>query len=147
MLCLQITAWDRFFQASLQPKIEPKIAIITVDESDIQKIGKYPLSDKVLADALTNLKSYQPSMIGLALYRDLRVEPGHQELVKLFKNTPNLIGIEKVVDSQVAPSKVLEKLDRIGFDDQILDEDGKVRRALLSYQFLRNELKFSFAAK
>ncbi|MEL7245508.1 MAG: CHASE2 domain-containing protein [Cyanobacteria bacterium J06573_2] len=144
---MELTAWDRFFQASLQPKIEPKIAIITVDESDIQKIGKYPLSDKVLAAALTNLKYYKPRMIGLALYRDLPVEPGHQELVELFKTTPNLIGIEKIVDSQVAPSEVLEKLDRVGFDDQILDEDGKVRRALLSYQFSRDELKFSFAAK
>ena len=150
---MELTAWDRFFQASLQPKIEPKIAIITVDESDIQKFDKYPLSDEVLAAALTNLKYYKPRMIGLALYRDLPVEPGHQELVKLFKNTPNLIGIEKVVDSQVAPSKVLEKLDRIGFDDQILDEDGKVRRALLSYECSitdecsTDELKFSFAVK
>ncbi|MBV6627282.1 MAG: CHASE2 domain-containing protein [Rivularia sp. (in: Bacteria)] len=144
---MELTVWDRFFQASLQPIIEPKIAIITVDEEDIQKIGKYPLSDKVLAAALTNLKSYKPRMIGLALYRDLPVEPGHQQLVELFQTTPNLIGIEKIVDSQVAPSKVLEKLDRVGFDDQILDEDGKVRRALLSYQFSRDKLKFSFAAK
>ncbi|MEM7712179.1 MAG: CHASE2 domain-containing protein [Cyanobacteria bacterium P01_A01_bin.68] len=144
---MELTAWDRFFQASLQPIIEPKIVIITVDESDIQKFDKYPLSDEVLAAALTNLKSYNPSMIGLALYRDLPVEPGHQELVKLFKNTPNLIGIEKVVDSKVAPSKVLEKLDRIGFDDQILDEDGKVRRAFISYKLSGGELKFSFAAK
>ncbi len=144
---MELTIWDRFFQANLQATIEPKIAIITVDESDIQTIGKYPLSDKVLAAALRNLKSYKPRMIGLALYRDLPVEPGHEELVELFKTTSNLIGIEKIVDSQVAPSKVLEKLDRVGFDDQILDEDGKVRRALLSYQLIKDKYKFSFAVK
>ena len=144
---MELTAWDRFFQASLQSKIEPKVVIITVDESDIKTLNKYPLSDKVLANALNNLKSYNPRMIGLALYRDLPVEPGHQELVELFKTTPNLIGIEKVVDSQVAPSKVLEDLNQVGFDDQILDEDGKVRRALLSYQLIKDKYKFSFAVK
>ena len=146
---MELTIWDRFFQASLQPTIEPKIVIVTVNEADIRKIGEYPLSDKVLANALKNLKSYKPRMIGLALYRDLAVEPGHEELVELFKTTPNLIGTEKVVDSQVAPSQVLAKLNQVGFGDQILDKDGKVRRALLSYPSPKgkDEFKFSFAVK
>jgi CHASE2 domain-containing sensor protein len=144
---MELTAWDRFFQANLQDKVEPRISIVTVDESDIQRIEKYPISDKILASALKNLKSHQPRMIGLDIYRDLPVEPGHQELVELFKTTPNLIGIEKIVDSQVEPSRVLAQLNQVGFDDQILDEDGKVRRALLSYELSKDEFKFSFAVK
>jgi adenylate cyclase len=37
----------------------------------------------------------QPRAIGLDIYRDLPVEPGHEKLVQVFKSTPNLIGNSK----------------------------------------------------
>jgi CHASE2 domain-containing sensor protein len=129
---MEWTMLDHFFQARPPADIDPRIVIITIDESDIQQIGQFPLPDRVLVQALQTLKGYKPRAIGLDLYRDLPVEPGYQELVELFKTTPNLIGIEKVVGSQVAPPPVLAKLNQVGLSDQVLDGDGKVRRALLS---------------
>ena len=129
---MEWTMLDRFFQARPPADIDPRIAIITIDESDIQQIGQFPLPDRVLVQALQTLKRYKPRAIGLDLYRDLPVEPAHQELVELFKTTPNLMGIEKVVGSEVAPPPVLAKLNQVGLSDQVLDGDGKVRRALLS---------------
>jgi CHASE2 domain-containing sensor protein len=123
---------DSFFQARPVAAIDSRIAMITIDEPDLRQIGKFPIPDGVLAQAIGNLKSYQPRVIGLDLYRDLPVEPGHQELVEQFKANPNLIGIEKVVGSQVAPPPTLAELGRVGLADQVLDGDGKVRRALLS---------------
>ncbi|KYC42639.1 molecular chaperone TorD [Scytonema hofmannii PCC 7110] len=138
---------DNFFQARSPAAIDPRIAIIAIDESDIKKVGHYPISDRILAQALQTLKSYKPRAIGLDLYRDLPVEPGHQELVELYKTTPNLIGVEKVVGSKVAPPTVLSKLGQVGMADQVLDGDGKVRRALLSVRSQEFELRFNLGLR
>ena len=124
--------FDSFLQQRPQAGIDSRIVVITIDEPDLQKIGQYPIPDNILVKALNKLKTYQPKLIGLDLYRDLPVEPGHQELVELFKATPNLIGVDKVVGTKVAPPRVLAQLSQVGFSDQVLDGDGKVRRALLT---------------
>ncbi|WDD36462.1 CHASE2 domain-containing protein (plasmid) [Nostoc sp. UHCC 0926] len=124
--------FDRFLQQRPQAGIDSRIVVITIDEPDLQKIGQYPIPDNILVKALNKLKTYQPKLIGLDLYRDLPVEPGYQELVELFKATPNLIGVDKVVGTKVAPPRVLAQLSQVGFSDQVLDGDGKVRRALLT---------------
>jgi|GEM_PF-496786 len=142
---MELTTLDRFFQARPPAAIDPHITIITIDEPDIEQIGKYPLTDQILVQALETLKSYQPRVIGLDLYRNLPVEPGYQKLVKLFENTPNLIGIEKVVDPQVSPPPVLSQLNQVGFADQITDGDGKTRRALLIVNTPKGEQKLSLA--
>jgi adenylate cyclase len=129
---------DAFFQARPVAKQDPHITIITIDEIDIQQISKFPLPDQVLVEAINRLNSNNPQTIGLDLYRDLPVEPGHQELVKLFKTTPNLIGIEKVVGNTVAPPPVLAELGKVGLADQVLDGDGKIRRALLSVRLAKD---------
>ena len=124
--------FDNFLQQRPQAGIDSRVVVITIDEPDLQKIGQYPIPDNILVKALNKLKTYQPKLIGLDLYRDLPVEPGYQELVELFKATPNLIGIDKVVGTKVASPRVLAQLGQVGFSDQVLDGDGKVRRALLT---------------
>ncbi|MBN4005114.1 CHASE2 domain-containing protein [Nostoc sp. LPT] len=124
--------YDSFLQQRPQAGIDSRVVVITIDEPDLQKIGQYPIPDNILVKALNKLKTYQPKVIGLDLYRDLPVEPGYQELVEFFKATPNLIGIDKVVGTKVAPPRVLAQLSQVGFSDQVLDGDGKVRRALLT---------------
>ncbi|HAJ64615.1 MAG TPA: molecular chaperone TorD [Cyanobacteria bacterium UBA8543] len=144
---MEWTMLDSFFQARPPAAIDPRIVIITIDEPDIQQIGQFPLPDQVLVQALQTLKSYKPTAIGLDLYRDLPVEPGYQELVKLFKTTPNLYGIEKVVGSKVAPPPVLAQLGQVALADQVLDGDGKVRRALLSVRSSNRKLYFNLGLR
>lgn len=138
---------DSFFQARPPAKIDPRITIITIDEPDIQQIGQYPLSDRILARTIQTLKSYKPRAIGLDLYRDIPVEPGYHELEKQFKTTPNLIGIEKVAGSQIAPPPVLAQLNQVGLADQVLDADGKLRRALLSVRLPNGELSLNLGLR
>ena len=91
---LEWSALDIYFQ--LRP-IEPpdnRILIVGVEESDIQKLGRWPTSDRVLASLLTKIKLQQPRAIGLDIYRDVPVYPGNEELIKVFKSTPNLVGVE-----------------------------------------------------
>ncbi|MEL6462488.1 MAG: CHASE2 domain-containing protein [Cyanobacteria bacterium J06621_15] len=146
---LQQMEWnmlDRFIQNRPSSGIDSRVVIITIDEPDLRDIGQYPIPDTVLAEALNKLKSYNPRNIGLSLYRDLPVSPGTEELTKIFKTTPNLIGIEKFVGSKVAPPPVLDKLGQVGLADQVLDGDGKVRRALLSIGSSKTKLRYNLSA-
>ncbi|WP_375506254.1 CHASE2 domain-containing protein [uncultured Nostoc sp.] len=151
---LQGSEWnmlDQFFRWRLSLESpEKRIAIVTIDEEDIKKVGKWPIPDRVLAEAIANIKAQKPRAIGLDVYRDLPVEPGHQDLVKIFQSTPNLYGIEKVVvnnkTSTIAPPPTLNQ-ERVGFADQVTDADGKVRRALLSVDLPKNEVRYSLALK
>jgi adenylate cyclase len=122
---------DQFFRwRPLEPP-DTRIALVTIDESDLTKAGQWPLSDRTLAQAIAKIKAQKPRAIGLDLTRDLAVQPGHTDLVKLFQSTPNLYGIEKIVEPRIAPPPMLSQRHQVGFSDQMVDGDGKVRRALL----------------
>jgi adenylate cyclase len=132
---LELATLDQFFRLRPQEPVDPRIVIVEINEADVQKAGQWPMSDAKLAKLLETLKQQKPRAIGLDLYRDLAVEPGHQELVKVFASTPNLIGIQKVVGnssgSAVNPPLTL-KLEQIAANDLVVDTDGKLRRSLLS---------------
>jgi len=140
----QLVEWgisDQFFRLRSRESVDPRIAIVTIDESDIKNVGQWPMPDQVMAQLLLQVKRQQPRVIGLDIYRDLPVEPGYEKLVELFKSTPNLIGIEKVSGNRIAPPPILEELDQVGAADLVLDADGKVRRSLLTVGTPEGELR------
>lgn len=146
----QLVEWatlDKFFRLRPREAIDSRIAIITIDDSDISALGQWPIPDGVMAQVIENIKKQQPRAIGLDIYRNLPVEPGHQELVNVFKSTPNLIGVEKAVGNSVSPPPTLSKLDQVALADLVLDADGKVRRGLLSIQTEDGQTKLSLATK
>ncbi|AFY35343.1 CHASE2 domain-containing protein [Calothrix sp. PCC 7507] len=132
---LELAALDQFFLLRPQEAIDSRIVIVEINEPDISKLGQWPISDAKLARVLENVKQQQPRAIGLDVYRDLPVNPGHQSLVKIFETTPNLIGVQKV--SQKADSFLVEsppelkRLNQVGANDLPVDGDGKIRRGLL----------------
>jgi len=126
-------AFDQFVRWRPAEPIDSRIVIVEINEADLQKYG-YPISDAVLAQLLQKLHAGKPRAIGLDVYRDLPSQPGNAELLKTFKTIPNLIGIELMPDETrfgVRPPPVLDKLDRIGFNNVVIDADSKVRRTLL----------------
>jgi CHASE2 domain-containing sensor protein len=138
---------DRFFCWRSPEDIDKRIALVTISESDISYLGHWPLTDQKLAQVLATIKAQTPQAIGVDLYRNLRVEPGHQALTQLMQSTPNLFGIEKVIDPSIAPHPVLKQHKQVGFSDQVLDGDGILRRALLSTSSKENEVQYSLALK
>ncbi|KAF3888245.1 MULTISPECIES: CHASE2 domain-containing protein [Nostocales] len=145
---LELAALDRFFQ--LRP-IEPRdsrIVIVEVNEKDIRKL-RWPIPDAQLAKAISILKQQQPRAIGLDIYRDLPVEPGYQELVKVFQSTPTLIGIRKVVSdysgSEIDPPPALNA-EQVSANDLVVDKDGKLRRSLLSVKNAKGDTILSLGA-
>ena len=111
------------------------------------QVGQWPIPDKVMSQLLYKLNTYQPRAIGLDIYRDLPVEPGHEEFIKASETIPNLIGIEKLEDKTslaVAPPLILSQRKQVGFNNVVVDADGKVRRNLLYWQ-VKDEARKSFA--
>jgi CHASE2 domain-containing sensor protein/DNA-binding response OmpR family regulator/nitrogen-specific signal transduction histidine kinase len=124
-----------------QNTIADKIVIVTIDEQDIQLVGKWPVPDWSLAQLLEKIRAQQPRAIGLDLYRDLPEGTGHEQLVKVFRSTPNLIGVEKITGERVNPPPELKKLEQVGLADLVLDSDRHVRRALLTAVDAKEEEK------
>ncbi|BAY33211.1 two-component hybrid sensor and regulator [Nostoc carneum NIES-2107] len=146
----QLLEWsnmEQFFALRPLETREKRILIVTIDEQDITKVGKWPIPDAVLAQLLTKLKAQQPAAIGMDIYRDLPVEPGYQELVAMMKSTPNLIGVKKLAGDMVAPSPTLSAQGQIALSDFVLDTDGKVRRGLLSAGDRNGEIFLGLAAR
>lgn len=131
---LQSMEWATLDQViRLRPKepIDPRITIITIDDEDLKFIRQWPVTDQLLAQAVYNLQSYQPRVIGIDIYRDISVEPGQEALSRAFQEFPNIIGIENVVEPVISASPISEELNQAAPADLILDRDGKVRRAFM----------------
>ena len=145
----ELSALDQMFQLRPIEVSDPRIVIVNLDEDDIHKLKTYPVSDQVMANLLKKIKAHNPRVIGLDIYRDLPYLPGQNELEEVFRETPNLIGIEKIGDNNslgVVAHPLLEQRNQVGFNNIVLDPDGHVRRNLL-YWIIGQKSKVSFALK
>ncbi|MEC4817623.1 MAG: CHASE2 domain-containing protein [Scytonema sp. PMC 1069.18] len=125
-----------------------RLLIVTIDEKDLSQVGKWPIPDAVLADLLIELKAKQPAVIGLDIYRDLAVNPGHEKLVAVMKSTPNLIGVMKLAGShKVHPPPTLLQQDQVALVDWEEDKDGKIRRGILSAADDKGDIFLGLAAR
>lgn len=127
--------------------IADEIAIVTIDERDIQAVRKWPVPDWALAQLIEKIRAQQPRAIGLDLYRDLPEGSGHEQLVKIFRSTPNLFGVEKITGERINPPPELKKNGQVGLADLVLDGDRSIRRALLTAEDAKeqNTLKAGLA--
>lgn len=124
---------------------DERVLIVGIDEADIQQIRQYPIPDAQLAALLKTLQRHKPAAIGLDIFRDLPVEPGHQALATLFQTQSNLYAIERIVaGSSVAPPPNISP-DRLGFADSPLDADGYLRRSALGLYNTNGEFRYSLA--
>ena len=142
-------AFDQFFRLRPPQLADERILIVGIQEADIQRIGSWPIPDRNMAELVKKISSLQPRAIGLDIYRDLPVPPGHTEWLKAAQTTPNLVGIEQLGNKNspgVAAPPVLQQQGRVGFNNVLIDPDGKVRRNLL-YWHINNKPRTSFALK
>ncbi|BAQ64136.1 CHASE2 domain-containing protein [Geminocystis sp. NIES-3709] len=120
---------------SSQPQ-DNRIVIVGIDDEDVEKIGTALIPDEIYANLLTKLLDFQPVAIGLDVYRDVPMPPGTDELYRLFAENKNIIGIEKMIGKtqqfRVKPNPILKANNQIGSNDVMLDQDNKVRRAILA---------------
>lgn len=146
---LELLVLDQFFQFQPDPAVdESRILVVTIDEADINLLQEWPISDGHLADLIQTIDQHQPRAIGLDIYRNIPVEPGHADLVEVFRNTPRLIGIEKVIgEPPIEPPPELQVLEQVGMSDLIVDSDGRVRRGLMSLLTPEGQVKYGLGAQ
>ena len=139
---LELKALDMLLRLRLPEPTDERILIIGIDETDIQQVGSYPIPDEVLAALLQKLETYHPRVVGLDMFRDLPVEPGHRALVDTLVELPNVIGIETVGKQSVSPPPMLPP-ERIGFCRFLpLDEDGFVAAGIAGVHGADKDLSF-----
>ena len=140
--------FDQYMRLRPDQAVDDRIVIVGIDELDIQKWGTDSFSDHVYANLLIKLKARQPRAIGLDIYRNLPVEPGHQELVDVFKSTPYIVGIQKVIGNKswdiIPPPPALKVKQQVGANDLLEDADQKVRRGFLYLSDGEGKIIWSF---
>lgn len=151
---LQLLEWaalDQFVRLRPIEPMDTRIVVVAINESDIEALQRWPISDATLAQLLDRVRRQEPRVIGLDLYRNLPVEPGHEDLMQVFQSTPNLVGIEKAIGNTygaaVAPSPVLSALGQVSASDIVIDEDGTVRRILLSIRDINGTTVLGLSAR
>ena len=139
---LEISVADYFARIkSIDRQIDNRILVVTIGEEDITKTGQWPMSDAVMADLVQHISQHEPAAIGLDIYRNLPVEPGVEKLSKVFEETSNIVGVEKVIGESVPSHPTLIAKNQTASSDLMLDTDGKVRRGLLSVITPANEVR------
>jgi len=130
---LELGAYDQMVRSRPPEKTDPRLLVVGVTEEDIQNLGTWPISDAKMTQLLQKLEQHKPRVIGLDIYRDIPVPPGHSELIKQLQKSDRLVAICKLGDTNskgVSALKILSR-EQIGFSDLVIDRDGVVRRALL----------------
>ena len=144
---LELSVLDRWFRLRPKEAKEERIVVVTIGEKDINRLGQWPISDDTLSQLIAKIKQQKPRAIGLDLYRDLPVSPGTEQLAETFRSTPNLIGIEKAIGTQVKPPPILKQQEQVALSDLIVDRDSKVRRGLLSIQLTNGRVQLGLATR
>jgi CHASE2 domain-containing sensor protein/tRNA A-37 threonylcarbamoyl transferase component Bud32 len=129
----ELSTYDQMIRWQKPEKKDDRILIVEITAEDVQTQKQWPLSDKVISRLLAKLSEQQPIAIGLDIYRDLPVNPGHEEFIKQITENDNIIPVCKANDSQsrgVSPPPNISD-ERVGFADIVVDSGGIVRRGLL----------------
>ncbi|MEI2577792.1 sensor histidine kinase [Scytonema sp. PRP1] len=141
---LEWMALDNFLHLRPAEPIDNRITIIGINEDDIASAKTYPIPDGEIAAVIRKVQNYKPRVIGLDIVRNVPLEPGHKQLIDVFKQSKNIIAIEKVLPNQIAALSYVSS-EQIGFMDVIADKDGNSRRVLLSTPSLNNNQSYKFS--
>lgn len=148
---LEWAAFDLFLRQRPSEEPDPRIVIVGIGEEDLRDLAAWPMSDEVLAELIEKISAQNPRGIGLDLFRDLAVEPGHDALLEVYQSTPNLLGMEKVItdanSEAVPPPPLLAEQGQVGFVDAVLDADNRLRRMVLKLATPEGEVRENFGLK
>ncbi|TKB88811.1 MAG: adenylate/guanylate cyclase domain-containing protein [Nitrospira sp.] len=147
---VELTVYDWLIQSHRGSEgADPRIVLIAVTEQDILRQGRWPITDAILAEALERLMQFQPRAIGVDIYRDIPVDPGHTDLNRVFAEHPQIITVTKLGGGTVAgipPPPALAGTEQVAFNDILIDSDGIVRRGLL-FQEAGEQTAYAFALR
>ncbi|NET32365.1 MAG: CHASE2 domain-containing protein [Cyanothece sp. SIO1E1] len=129
---LELAVYDHMVRLRANPGPDPRLLVIEITEADLQAQQRATPSDQAIAEAIAAIKQHQPRVIGLDLHRNLPQEPGHKALMAQLESS-DVIAITKLGDdeSEPIPPPQYIPMERIGFNDFVVDTDGVIRRNLM----------------
>ncbi|MBD2018699.1 CHASE2 domain-containing protein, partial [Leptolyngbya sp. FACHB-36] len=127
---IELKAFDQLMQRRSSTGPDSRLLIVAVTEKDLQT-WNWPLPSRVLDNVLGKLGRHQPRVIGLDIFRDLPVEPGHAQLLQRLQQDDRIVPICKHGDgaNPETPPPAGVPIDRVGFSDLVEDTDGIIRRS------------------
>ena len=130
---MELGAFDQMMRWRPNERPDERLLVVAITEKDIHNIQQATLSDQNLNRLLGKLEEYQPLAIGLDIFRDVPIEPGHADLLKRLQQSDRIITVCKSgsADNPGVPPPPGVPEDRVGFADQVIDTDGIIRRSLL----------------
>lgn len=136
--------WEKIAgKPSSETKVsEPRITLVEITESDIQQWQQSTFSDRLIAKAIAQLQKNNPKAIGLDIYRDIPQPPGNKELLQELA-AENVIAIEHISKDDGVPAPPNVSPDRVGFNNFLIDNDGRVRRNFMAAKLGKNNV-YSF---
>lgn len=136
---LDLALYDFGFHLRLREPIDKRIILVEWNEENLQVLEETIISDDTLAALIEKIRIQQPRLIAFDIFRDIPVfsprlsdeenSEAYDRLQNLFRSTPNLFGIEKVVPPKTNPPKELKKRNHVGATDLPSDRDNAIRRA------------------
>ncbi len=128
----ELKSYDQLLRQRPAEPADSRILLVGADEADIREY-KHPLPDAILAQVIEKLEQYQPVAIGLDIFRDQPVVPGHESLVTQLQQNQRLVTVcfgTSQEDAVAPPPK--SPAEQVGFNDLENDKDYTVRRHLQS---------------
>jgi CHASE2 domain-containing sensor protein len=112
---------------------DPRLLIVAITEADIARQGTWPLPDRTIARTIAKLTAADARIIGLDVFRATPVNPGHAELVNIWKNNDRIVPgcHHRNLKNPGIPGPPGVPAQQLGFVDILLDRDSVARRALL----------------
>jgi CHASE2 domain-containing sensor protein len=154
MQAWELKTLDALMRLRPEEPPDPRIAIVTVTEADIQAQDiterRGSLSDTALTQALQKLKQYQPRVIALDIYRPFAVQPNQKWLAEQLKSPTSPIvvcSVEGGLEKPGIPPPPNVPPSRVGFSDILIDPDAIVRRQLFGMspgKICNTDKSFSF---
>lgn len=130
---MELGLYDQQLRLRPDAGIDDRILVVGITETDIQSRQEWPITDQTVTDLLQTLEQANPRVIGLDLFRDVPINPGHQTLVDYMARSDRLMAVCKMSSPDnpgVAPPTGLPTA-QIGFSDVVVDGGGILRRSLL----------------
>jgi adenylate cyclase len=130
----ELVVYDQLMRWRPDLGADSRLLVVEITEEDIRAFNRFPLSDETIARLIEKLSEFEPAVIGLDIYRDIRYEPGYQQLQQQFQQHDNVIAIQTLGNgetTQIAAPPGMP-LEQVGFNDSLIaDPDGVIRRNLL----------------
>ncbi len=134
----ELHTFDWMMNHRIAEQRDDRVVMVGINEQDVVQYGQAVISDQMLADIIEAIKEQNPTVIGMDLFRNVPHDDGYERLQRILAKTPNIIGIEKVINdrslSSVSGNSVLVQNEQVAASDLIVDVDGRVRRGFLLSQ-------------